>query len=73
MVAKVLVVIFKILFVLMLFIGAVFLGTLNTKEFPWGAVAALVVSFPFIIWCIRIVLDKRLTRTQKWDKLLGFY
>lgn len=64
----------KLLFLLSIFGGGLFLATtLNTSEFPWGAVSVFVLTLPFIIWCGKIILNKRLTRSQKWDKLLGLH
>ncbi|HHE9957322.1 TPA: hypothetical protein ACPHPO_001873 [Haemophilus influenzae] len=61
-----------IIFVIALIIGfAGFCGYLNTPSFPWGAVFAFAVSLIPLIYCIRIVLDKKLTREDKWNKLFG--
>ena len=48
-----------------------FCGYLNTPSFSWGAVFAFAVSLIPLIYCIRIVLDKKLTREDKWNKLFG--
>ena len=48
-----------------------FCGYLNSPSFPWGAVFAFAVSLIPLIYCIRIVLDKKLTREDKWNKLFG--
>lgn len=61
-----------IILVIILLVGfSLLCGYLNTPSFPWGAVFAFAVSLIPLVYCIRIVLDKKLTREEKWNKLFG--
>ena len=38
---------------------------------PWGIYVFSAVMVALIAWCLRIAFDSKLTKQQKWDKLLG--
>ena len=38
---------------------------------PWGVYVFLFFMIALIAWCLWIAFDIKLTKQQKWDKLLG--
>lgn len=61
----------KVLFFVFILFLSVVIVNLNTETFPWGAVVAIIITIPFLVMCIRIISDKNLTWSEKWNKLLG--
>lgn len=38
---------------------------------PWGVYVFSFFMISLIAWCLWIAFDSKLTKQQKWDKLLG--
>jgi len=66
MVARFIVFIVKIVFLITFFTSLFFLLTK-----PWGWYVFSVIMVALIVWCLRIAFDSKLTKQQKWNKLFG--